>query len=198
MAEIPTVVFCTGNAGKLREVNAILAGHVNVVNKDVDLPELQGEPEDIAKEKCKEACRVLGEAVLTEDTSMCFNALEGLPGPYIKWFLKKLKCEGLVNMLAAYEDKTGYCQCIFAYCEPSWEEPITFIGQCHGTIVAPSGPRNFGFDPVFCPKEQEGHLTFAEMEGEQKNKISHRGRALEKALAYFTGEQNKRQKVSKE
>lgn len=52
---------------------------------------------------------------MVEDTSLCFNAYGGLPGPYIKWFLKNLGHEGLYTMLAGFEDKSAYAQCIFAY-----------------------------------------------------------------------------------
>jgi inosine triphosphate pyrophosphatase len=52
---------------------------------------------------------------MVEDTSLCYNAYGGLPGPYIKWFLKKLGHEGLNAMLAGFEDKSAYAQCIFAY-----------------------------------------------------------------------------------
>jgi inosine triphosphate pyrophosphatase len=47
------------------------------------VPELQGEPEDIARQKCKLAADAVGGPVITEDTSLCFNALNGLPGPYM-------------------------------------------------------------------------------------------------------------------
>ena len=56
--------------------------------------EYQGEPEEIAIEKCKTALEIAKSPVLIEDTSLCFNGLNGLPGPYIKWFLDKLKPEG--------------------------------------------------------------------------------------------------------
>ena len=52
---------------------------------------------------------------MVEDTSLCFNAYGGLPGPYIKWFLKNLGHDGLNSMLAGFDDKTAYAQCIFAY-----------------------------------------------------------------------------------
>ena len=52
---------------------------------------------------------------MVEDTSLCFNAYEGLPGPYIKWFLKALGHEGLPRMLAGFDDKSAYAQCVFAY-----------------------------------------------------------------------------------
>jgi inosine triphosphate pyrophosphatase len=66
--------------------------------------------------------------VITEDTCLCFEALQGLPGPYIKWFLSKLGHAGLNNLLAAYEDKSAYALCIFAYGAPG-QEPILFEGR---------------------------------------------------------------------
>lgn len=66
----------------------------------VDLPEYQGEIEEISREKCRVATKQIEGPVLVEDTSLCFDALGGLPGPYIKWFLEKLKPEGLHKMLA--------------------------------------------------------------------------------------------------
>jgi len=56
-------------------------------------------------EKCRLAAAAVGGPVMCEDTCLCFNALGGLPGPYIKWFLEKTGHAGLNNMLVAYEDK---------------------------------------------------------------------------------------------
>ena len=80
-----------------------------------------------------------------EDTSLCYNALKGLPGPYCKWFLDKLGHEGLNKMLAGYEDKSAYAQCIFAYCDGPDAEPIVFVGRTEGKIVPARGPTDFGW-----------------------------------------------------
>ncbi len=82
--------------------------------------------------------------VLVEDTSLCFNALGGLPGVYIKWFLDKTGHEGLNNLLAAYPDKSAYAQCIFSFSLGPGHEPTVYVGQTHGTIVPARGPLNFG------------------------------------------------------
>jgi inosine triphosphate pyrophosphatase len=66
---------------------------------NIDLEEYQGEPEEIATKKCTQAVLQVDGPVIVEDTSLCFNALGGLPGPYIKWFLGKLKPEGLPKLL---------------------------------------------------------------------------------------------------
>eukprot|EP00462_Mataza_sp_D1_P026376 CAMPEP_0175149016 /NCGR_PEP_ID=MMETSP0087-20121206/16978_1 /TAXON_ID=136419 /ORGANISM="Unknown Unknown, Strain D1" /LENGTH=223 /DNA_ID=CAMNT_0016434599 /DNA_START=14 /DNA_END=686 /DNA_ORIENTATION=+ len=180
------LVFVTGNKGKLQEVGEILGDTVpNLTNRGLDLPELQGEPEDIAKEKCQLASKALDfpAVVMVEDTSLCYNALNGLPGPYIKWFLEKTGHAGLNNMLAAYEDKSAYSQCIFALQKTDGSEPVVFCGRCPGTIVPARGDSNhFGggksWDPVFQPDGFKE--TFAEMAKTTKNSISHRSLALQK------------------
>jgi inosine triphosphate pyrophosphatase len=79
------------------------------------VPEFQGEPDDIAREKCRLAAKEVNGPVITEDTCLCFNALQGLPGPYIKWFLQKLGHDGLNRLLIGFEDKTANAVCTFAY-----------------------------------------------------------------------------------
>ena len=111
----------------------------------MSVPELQGDPLEIARKKVLEAAAQVDGPVLTEDTSLCFNALSGLPGPYIKWFLEKTGHAGLNNLLAAYPDKSAYSQCVFAYCAGKGQEPVLFDGRCPGKIVQPRGPTNFGW-----------------------------------------------------
>eukprot|EP00123_Amoebidium_parasiticum_P013578 comp22039_c0_seq1/m.32005 comp22039_c0_seq1/g.32005 ORF comp22039_c0_seq1/g.32005 comp22039_c0_seq1/m.32005 type:complete len:193 (-) comp22039_c0_seq1:470-1048(-) len=178
------IVFVTGNAKKLEEVVAIVGDSVPLISRKLDLPELQGEPEDISKEKCRLAAKEVQGPVLTEDTCLCFNALKGLPGPYIKWFLDKLGHEGLNNLLAAYPDKSAYALCTFAYCEGPGHEPIVFAGKTHGKIVPARGPPDFGWDPVFQPDGFD--QTYAEMDKAIKNTISHRYRALAQVKEYLT------------
>jgi inosine triphosphate pyrophosphatase len=177
------ITFVTGNAKKLAEVQRIVGDDLPLVSQGLDLPELQGEPEEVASVKAKEAFSRIGTPVLVEDTSLCFNAMQGLPGVYIKWFLDKLGHDGLNQMLVGFEDKTAYAQCIFAYCDESGETKV-FVGQTHGKIVPARGDNKFGWDPIFEPDESNG-LTYAEMTMDAKNAISHRGRSLQKVREFF-------------
>ncbi|RYR28119.1 hypothetical protein Ahy_B01g052228 isoform A [Arachis hypogaea] len=196
------VTFVTGNAKKLDEVRAILGQSIPFQSLKLDLPELQGEPEDISKEKARLAAVQVNGPVLVEDTCLCFNALKGLPGPYIpeissfylrsrevvqavlsKWFLQKIGHEGLNNLLRAYDDKSAYALCVFSFAIGPNSEPITFAGKTPGKIVLPRGPTDFGWDPIFQPDGYE--QTYAEMPKEEKNKISHRFRSLELVKSYF-------------
>lgn len=178
------ITFVTGNKKKAEEVERILASGstdfpFQIQNHKVDLPELQGDPVDIAKEKAALAAKNVNGAVITEDTSLCFSALNDLPGPYIKWFLDKNGLEGLNDMISFSEDKSGYAQTVVAYCAGPGEDVFTFDGRTLGTIVRPRGSLDFGWDPIFQPDEGNG-LTYAEMTGEQKDAISHRQRAFAK------------------
>ncbi|KAI8866571.1 putative inosine triphosphate pyrophosphatase [Ramicandelaber brevisporus] len=179
------LVFVTGNKNKLTEVRQILGTSIPLESHPLDLPELQGTTQSIALEKCKEAASILQCPVITEDTALIFNALNGMPGPYIKWFLESLGHDGLNKMLAGFEDKSAYALCTFAYCEGPGKEAILFEGKTDGMIVPARGPNSFGWDPVFEPTEGQG-MTYAEMPKELKNTISHRYRALEKLRAFLS------------
>ena len=77
-----TIVFVTGNLNKVEEFQAILGTDFphQIVSRNIDLPEYQGKSEDICIEKCRAAMKVLQTPVFIEDTSLCFNAMGGLPG----------------------------------------------------------------------------------------------------------------------
>ncbi|XP_058821075.1 inosine triphosphate pyrophosphatase [Topomyia yanbarensis] len=182
------ISFVTGNAKKLEEVRAILGNKFprEIIAVKLDLPELQGEVEDICRKKCLEAARRVQGPVLVEDTCLCFNALKGLPGPYIKWFLDKLQPEGLHKLLDGWEDKSAQAVCTFAYAPDANGEVMLFQGCTEGDIVFPRGSREFGWDPIFQPKGYD--KTYAELPKEHKNEISHRFRALDKVRDYFNSD----------
>ena len=91
--------------------------------------------------------------------------------------------DGLWKMISGFEDKTAYAQCTFAFCEGKGKEPVIFVGKCNGQIVEPRGENMFGWDPVFQPDGFD--KTFAELDAEVKNQISHRGNALKLVKEYL-------------
>nr|XP_023918112.1 inosine triphosphate pyrophosphatase isoform X2 [Quercus suber] len=169
------VTFVTGNAKKLEEVRAILGNSIPFQSLKLDLPELQGEPEDISKEKARLA------AFQGHTCKFCFSLFILISS---KWFLQKIGHEGLNNLLMAYEDKSGYALCAFSFALGPNAEPITFLGRTPGKIVPPRGPNDFGWDPIFQPDGYE--QTYAEMPKEEKNNISHRSKALALVKSHFT------------
>lgn len=89
---------------------------------------------------------------------------------------------GLHKLLAGFEDKSAYALCIFAYGEPGKEVKL-FTGKTVGRIVEPRGPRDFGLDPCFLPDGFD--KTYAELDKEVKNKISHRYKAIDALKKYL-------------
>lgn len=175
------VTFVTGNKKKLEEVQAILSP-TKVTSVSIDLLEIQGTAEEVTIAKARAAAEKIDGPVVIEDTCLCFNAFNGLPGPYIKWFLKELGPIGLYKMLKDFDDHTGYAMCTFGYCEPG-KEPILFKGITTGTIVEPRGDNDFGWDPIFKPDGYD--QTYAEMEKSLKNSISHRFKAVSKLKEFL-------------
>ncbi|XP_022852847.1 inosine triphosphate pyrophosphatase [Olea europaea var. sylvestris] len=190
-ALLQPVTFVTGNAKKLEEVRAILGNSIPFRSLKLDLPELQGEPEDISKEKA----RIAAKEVIDNEYIIFPQYFINTPVSYVfyepyligkicsKWFLEKIGHEGLNNLLMAYEDKSAYALCVFSLSLGPNADPITFLGKTAGKIVPLRGPKDFGWDPIFQPDGYD--QTYAEMPKEEKNKISHRSQALALVKSHF-------------
>lgn len=187
------ITFVTGNPNKRKEVVSILGGNDSeegslvgdylIRNANVDIDEVQGSIDEVTIHKAKAAASQLGGPVLVEDTCLAFNALNDLPGPYIKWFVQGVGLQGLVDMLYKFEDKSAKAICTFGYCEGPGKDVQLFQGVTHGLIVESRGHQNFGWDSIFQP---DGfNQTYAEMEKSVKNTISHRYKALDKLREYL-------------
>ena len=179
------ITFVSSNPKKITEVKAILGESFpwELRIRNIDLMEPQATPIEVSQYKCRQAAELLDDgAVIVEDTSLCFNALSGMPGPYIKWFFESLGCEKLARLLDGFDDKSAYAQCVLSYCLGKGQEVKTFVGSVDGHIVYPSGPDGFGWDPIFKPLTS--NLTFAEMPILEKNKLSHRFKAFREFKAY--------------
>ncbi|MFT4303953.1 MAG: non-canonical purine NTP pyrophosphatase [Candidatus Woesearchaeota archaeon] len=169
--------FVTGNPDKAREASEILV-NVTVKAIDIDLPELQGTPEEVVSEKAKLAYQKTKKPVIVDDTGLAFNALNGMPGIYIKHFLKAIGPKGVYKLLYGFDDKSGYSFTSIGYCDG--KQTIVFTGKCNGTIVKPSS-KGYGFkngwDTIF--KANGLDDTFASIPAEIKNKISQRKKAFD-------------------
>jgi inosine triphosphate pyrophosphatase len=171
------ILFITGNEDKFREFSEILIG-INLKRHNLDLPELQGTPEQIVKEKSKLACQIVKKPCFVDDTSLCFNAWGELPGPYIKHFLEYMGTEKLANtLIKSSKDITARAITSIGYCEPA-KEPICIQGITTGQISLPKGNKNFkkGWDSIFIPDGSS--KTNGEMEPQEKHKYSQRTKAI--------------------
>ena len=175
------ILFITGNENKLEEARAILGPDIEIEAQDIDLPEIQSlDPEEVIKAKLIEARRHISGPFFVEDTSLFFDAWNGLPGPLIKWFLKSVGNQGLWDMLQQGVSTHGAeARSVIGYVDQQ-DQMHFFTGRLGGQIVSPSGSTQFGWDPIFLPFTMPvGTKTFADMTPEEKNAISMRRKALE-------------------
>ena len=206
------IVFITGNAGKLKETKAGLGDKIGkyLINYKIDLDEIQDSPEAIAKKKLNEGIKQINSilndiitddkarkykkpliSILVEDTSLSLNKLSNdkcsFPGPFIKFWLKGSNCGTLYDVLNANggTDFGAKALCCFGYKELNSDAKI-IKGEVDGKIVKPKGKNGFGWDPVFCRNDKnDNNLTFAEMDLDTKNILSHRSIAVEKLKEYL-------------
>ena len=180
-----TLLFITSNDHKVREARFALPQY-RILKRKIALPEMQGEPEEIIREKAALAYKKIKKPLFVEDISLCFDALNGLPGPYIHDFLEKIGQKGLIKLLEGYKDRKATAKCCIGFAQ-SAKNIHVFVGETRGTIAKkPRGTMNFakGWDPIFIPDGSK--KTNAEMTLEQKNKFSHRRKALGKFRKFLS------------
>jgi len=168
------ILFITGNKKKVEEVKAITG--LNVVAKSLDIPEIQAlNVEEVAKTKAQTAFQMTGHPVIVDDTGMSIDALNGLPGALVSWFLDALKPKGIVKLLSGEGNRKASVSTCIAYADQTGV--FTFTGTVVGKIAdSPKGKSGFGYDPIFIPKGQD--RTYAQMSSDEKNEISMRKIAL--------------------
>lgn len=182
------ILFITGNEGKFAEAQALLREFgIGLEQVDLDVTEPQADTLEEVVEKCvKEASGKVNERFIIEDSGLFINSLNGFPGVYSSYVYRKIGCRGILKLLSGSADRSAYFKTVLAYSEPD-AEPKIFTGGVDGTIATGiRGKSGFGYDPLFQPFGSE--LTFAEMSIEEKNRFSHRARALRAFASWFINE----------
>ncbi len=188
------MVLASKNPHKLTEMTAILSQlGVEVVLEsdvgiDVDVEETGETFEENSLLKAKAVMEATGLPAIADDSGLCVTALNGAPGVYSARYGGDDKggyahrYELVLEALKGQLDRSAKFVSVVTACFPGGDV-LTARGECPGTIAyAPQGDNGFGYDPVFFVPSMR--KTFAQMTSEEKNSISHRGRALEK----FKGE----------
>lgn len=172
------ITVVTSNPGKLKEWQRLFPADFKLEAADVDLDEIQSANlEDIAIDKAKRAYEILGKPVVVEDVSAGLDNLNGMPGPFIKYFELAMGMDALF-LLAEKAGDPVTVVCTIAYYDGS--TTLVARGDIHGSAVPARGNNGFGFDKVFLP---DGHTkTFAEMDHEEKDSISHRSQAIKQLV----------------
>jgi non-canonical purine NTP pyrophosphatase (RdgB/HAM1 family) len=168
------ILFITSNNKKVEEVSAITGFDVSA--KNLDIPEIQSlDVEAVAKAKALSAFQLTGSPVIVDDTGLSIDALNGLPGALVVWFLDSMGPEGILKILANEKNRQASVSTCIAYADQSGV--FAFTGTITGKISETlRGESGFGYDPIFIPRGQE--KTYAEMTADEKNKVSMRKIAL--------------------
>lgn len=175
------LTFATSNKNKTLEIRQILGHDIKI--KELDIDEIQSLNIDkVIKAKAKAAYEIIKKPLVVEDISLCIKALNGLPGPFIKYFLMSIGTEGTVKLIGKNPSSTTVTAAIGLY---DGQKLKIFKGTVKGTLSKTNkGESGFGFDRIFIPRGYK--KTYAQMDPELKNKISHRAKALKKLKEYLT------------
>jgi XTP/dITP diphosphohydrolase len=188
------LVLSTRNAHKLREFEPLMAPHrVVPLPDDVELPPETGTTfEENALIKARAAAEATGRVAIADDSGIAASALGGRPGVYSARYAGENAGdeENLTKLLDEVPDegdrRVAYV-CALAYVDPGGESHVV-EGRCEGILAhEPRGDGGFGYDPAFIPSDRDDGRTMAELTPEEKDAISHRGRAARALLAWLDG-----------
>ena len=168
-----SAVLVSGNPGKALEARRIVGAQLETA--PLDLPEIQSlDLLEILRFKAEEAWRRLERPLIVDETALELGALNGFPGPLIKWMLQAVGPEGIATTALALGETSAVARCALLYFDGTSE--VVGEGTAPGAIVAPRGEGGFGWDPIFLPEGES--KTYAELPSERKDLISHRSHAL--------------------
>ena len=201
-----TIVVASNNKGKIKEIKALLPDIELLSLSDIGVTDTPEETENTfiknALIKARHAKAFTEHTVIADDSGLEVFCLDNMPGVFSKRLyvnrggkteenmtdlacIDKLNLHTLLEMMEnkGCKKRDARFVCVIALINPDGTEAV-FEGQCRGKILTePKGSGGFGYDPVFLPDGYD--KTFAEMDDEQKNGISHRANALRKLKEYL-------------
>ena len=187
------IIFASNNKNKIREIKHVLGNSftllsLNDLNMEEDIPEDEPTLEGNAIHKARYIFMATGMNVFADDTGLEVDALNGRPGIHSARFAGESKdseanIEKLLVLLGNSANRNARFRTVIALILGGKE--YLFEGIVCGTIIREKrGSEGFGYDPVFVPEGK--NMTFAEMDLDEKNKISHRARAFEKLKSFLS------------
>ncbi len=182
MGEKMVLYFITGNKNKFMQVRNILSPQIKVEQLEIDLIEIQEiDAKKIIQHKLLEAQKHHSGEFLVEDTSLYLDALNGLPGPLIKWFWNSLGPNGIYDLSKKLGGTSAKAVSIFGYSNGT--ETKFFSGEVLGEIAKPGKDDGFGWNRIFKPKGSDKVLS--DMPFEEIIAVGMRKKALEKFKEYY-------------
>lgn len=186
------LIFASNNQHKANEIKSVVPSSIKIITLNeagvnIDIPEPHFTLEENAAEKGRTIFTLTGKNCFAEDTGLEVTALNSEPGVHSARYAGEDKSpeknvEKLLYNLKPYHDRSGQFRTIIFLILNNHE--YYFEGICTGTIgLQPLGTEGFGYDPVFVPTG--AGKTFAQMNMEEKNKYSHRKKAMDKLVTFL-------------
>jgi XTP/dITP diphosphohydrolase len=184
---VDILVLATTNKNKVKEFQEMVGDfpvEIKCVSDFGTIPECieDGETfDDNAYKKALHTAKILGLPAIADDSGLVVDALDGAPGVYSARYAGENatdvdNCEKLLKEMKGQKNRKAAFKCVLSIAVPSGPA-LTYEGSCEGTILEEKrGESGFGYDPLFYFEEFD--KTFAECNSDEKNKVSHRGKAL--------------------
>ena len=184
------VFLVTGNVHKFNEARLVLREFgLSTAMLNIEAIEVQADSiEDVAKASAVDAAKKCGLPIIVEDAGLFIKALNGFPGPYSSYVFRTIGTKGILKLMNDLQKRSAWFESVVAFYDMNLESPKCFHGKVEGKITEQSrGLEGFGFDPVFVPL-RDGEATFAELSIAEKNRHSHRAKALRAFAEWYVSE----------
>ncbi len=175
----------TSNNGKIREFKEILRESPYVpVQNNVSYPEIQASSlEDVVDFGLTWLQERISSPFVIDDSGVFIDHFNGFPGTYTRYIYDTIGLKGVLRQMEGVDDRECTFRCVLGLLTESGEKQ-KFVGECSGTLINElRGEGGFGYDPIFIPDGFD--KTFAELASEEKNSISHRGKAMRKLIDFL-------------
>lgn len=187
------IIFVTGNQSKLEEAVSIAEKYpVKIIGQKIDLFEpMEVNGTQILIDKVKDAYKQIRKSLIVDDAGIYFEDYPNFPGVFTKFIIKSLNFDGIFRLLER-KNREAYFKCNVGFIDDRLNNPVLFEGVCKGKIaekVSDVFDKNFEFNSIFIPEGES--RTFSEMTIGERKKYSHRAKALEKFLNWYTKEYQK-------
>jgi XTP/dITP diphosphohydrolase len=190
------ILYITRNMNKIREIEKILRKlfkeeifSVEAPSSDIEIIEIQSDDlADIALYTLRKALEKIDiekwDIIMREDSGLFIEALNGFPGPYSSYVYKKIGLDGILKLLERHENRRAFFKAVVAYKIKGVDATFISSGEVYGVISREArGSEGFGFDPIFIPDGYD--KTFAELGEDIKIMLSHRTKAILKAIDHY-------------
>ena len=200
MSETPPIYFASSNENKFLEIQKFLDAKekiemiyknseyseqkkINFYFKKISIKEIQSESIiEVAEDKVKKAFDIVRKPVIIEDDGLFIQELNGFPGVYSSFVFKTIGNKGILNLLRNNENRRASFLSIITFFDGKTIK--SFNGETKGYIDTKIFSQGWGFDPIFIPEGE--NKTYGQIDIVNKNRLSHRSKAFEKCLEWYT------------